>query len=132
MLVRSRTGARFVCSRFSPLDSRRSRSPFRPTTGSSAGSALPRRSAYASVLAGQVTLNFFLNRAFVFEKQGESTLAAFVVFVAGIFAFRAADWLVYVLLVEVCGLYHLAVQFGDVLLFSVLKFAFAERVFRAR
>ena len=88
--------------------------------------------AYAIVVAGQVTLNFFLNRAFVFEKRGMSILGEFVAFVAGIFGLRAADWLVYVLLVEICGLYYLAVQIANVLLFSLLKFAFAERVFRAR
>ena len=88
--------------------------------------------AYAIVLAGQVTLNFFLNRAFVFEKRGESILREFGQFVAGILGFRAADWLVYVLLVDVCGLYYLAVQLGNVLVFSVPKFVFAERVFRVR
>jgi len=88
--------------------------------------------AYAIVLAGQVTLNFFLNRAFVFERRGESILREFGQFAAGILGFRAADWLVYVLLVEVGGLYYLAVQLGNVVVFSVPKFVFAERVFRAR
>ena len=88
--------------------------------------------AYAIVLAGQVTLNFFLNRTFVFEKRGKSILQEFVPFVAGILGFRVADWLVYVLLVEVCGLYYLAVQLGNILVFSVPKFVFAERVFAAR
>ena len=88
--------------------------------------------AYAIVLASQVTLNFFLNRAFVFEKRGKSILQEFVPFVAGIFGFRVADWLVYVLLVEVCGLFYLAVQLGNVLVFMVPKFVFAECVFRAR
>ena len=86
--------------------------------------------AYAIVLAGQVTLNFFLNRVFVFEKRGKSILQEFVPFVAGILGFRVADWLVYVLLVEVCGLYYLAVQLGNVLVFLVPKFVFAEGVFR--
>jgi len=88
--------------------------------------------AYAIVLAGQVTLNFFLCRAFVFEKRGEGILREFGQFVAGILGFRAADWLVYVLLVDVCGLYYLAVQLGNVLVFSVPKFVFAKSVFRAR
>jgi putative flippase GtrA len=88
--------------------------------------------AYAIVLAGQVTLNFFLNRALVFRARGKSIRREFIPFVAGLLAFRVADWLVYVLLVDVCGLYYLAVQLGNVLVFSVPKFVFAERVFRAR
>lgn len=88
--------------------------------------------AYAIVLAGQVTLNFFLNRVFVFEKRGKSIRHEFVPFVVGLLGFRVADWLVYVLLVEVCGLYYLAVQLGNVLLFMVPKFVFAEGVFRTR
>ncbi len=87
--------------------------------------------AYAIVLAGQVTLNFFLNRAFVFKRRG-SILRGFVQFAVGILGFRAADWLVYVLLVDDCGFYYLAIQLGNVLVFSVPKFVFAERVFRAR
>lgn len=46
----------------------------------------------------------------VFEERGESILREFGQFVAGILGFRAADWLVYVLLVDVCGLYCLAVS----------------------
>ena len=88
--------------------------------------------AYAIVLAGQVTLNFVLNRVFVFQKRGDSILRQSVLFVAGILGFRAADWLVYVLLVDVCGLYYLAVQIGNILVFSLPKFVFAERVFAAR
>jgi putative flippase GtrA len=88
--------------------------------------------AYAIVLAGQVTLNFLLCRAFVFEKRREWILREFGQFVAGTLAFRAADWLVYVVLVDVCGFYYLAVQLGNVLVFSVPKFVFAERVFRVR
>ena len=88
--------------------------------------------AYAIVLAGQVTLNFFLNRVFVFEKRGKSMVQEFVPFVVGILGFRVADWLAYVLLVEVYGLYYLAVQLGNVLVFLVPKFVFAEGVFRAR
>lgn len=88
--------------------------------------------AYAIVLAGQVTLNFVLNRVFVFQKRGDSILRQSVLFVAGILGFRVADWLVYVLLVDVCGLYYLAVQIGNILVFSLPKFVFAERVFAAR
>jgi putative flippase GtrA len=93
---------------------------------------LVKPSAYAIVLVGQMTVNFFLCRALVFEERGESILRQLGHFVAGNFGFRAADWLVYVVLVKVCGLYYLAVQLGNVVVFSVAKFVFAERVFRAR
>ena len=87
--------------------------------------------AYAIVLAVQLTLGFFLNRVFVFEKRDKSCLQEFVRFVVGILGFSVADWLVYVLLVEVYGFYYLAVQLGNVLLFLVPMFVFAEGVFRA-
>ena len=88
--------------------------------------------AYAIVLGGQVTLNFFLNRIFVFERRGKSILQEFIPFVVGILGFRVTDWLVYVLLVEVFGVCYLAAQLGNVLLFLVPKFLFAEGVFRTR
>jgi putative flippase GtrA len=88
--------------------------------------------AYAIVLLGQLTLNFLLNRTFVFEKRGGSLLREFGPFVVGILGFRVADWLVFVVLVDICGLYYLAVQLGNILVFSVPKFVFAEHVFRAR
>lgn len=87
--------------------------------------------AYAIVLAGQVTIGFFLNRVLVFEKRGKSFLLEFVRFVIGILGFSVADWLVYVLLVEVYGLYYLAVQLSNVLVFLGPKFVFAESVFGA-
>ncbi len=87
--------------------------------------------AYAVVLVGQVTLNFFLCRAFVFEVRGGSIAREFGQFVAGILGFRAADWFVYVVLVDYVGFFYLAVQLSNVVVFSVAKFAFAEGVFRA-
>ncbi len=87
--------------------------------------------AYAVVLVGQVTLNFFLCRAFVFEVRGGPIVKEFGRFVAGILGFRAADWLVYVVLVDYVGLFYLAVQLSNVVVFSVAKFVFAEGVFRA-
>ncbi len=85
--------------------------------------------AYAVVLLAQVTINFFLCRWFVFEKTRDtSLLAEFGAFVAGIAFFRLADWGVYYLLVNVAGFYYLAVQLMNVVLFSVLKFLYTERV----
>ncbi len=92
----------------------------------------PKGPAYAVVLLVQVTINFFLCRWFVFEKTGDkSILAEFGAFVAGIAFFRLADWGVYYLLVNGVGLYYLAVQLANVVLFSVLKFLYTERVMQA-
>ncbi len=90
---------------------------------------IPKGPAYALVLLFQVTINFFLCRWFVFEKKSDKSLMAeFGAFVAGIAFFRMADWGVYYLLVNRVGLHYLAVQLMNVVLFSVLKFLYSERV----
>ena len=84
--------------------------------------------AYALVLVVQVTINFFLCRFFVFEKRSNASLfKEFTAFFSGIALFRLADWAVYTLLVNVFGFYYLAIQLLNVVLFSVLKFAFSEK-----
>jgi putative flippase GtrA len=89
----------------------------------------PKGPAYALVLSFQVTLNFFMCRWFVFEKtSGKSLLFEFGAFVAGIALFRLADWGLYYLLVSVFGFHYIAVQLLNVVLFSVLKFLYSERV----
>lgn len=94
--------------------------------------SLPKAPAYALVLSAQVTINFFVLRAFVFAAGEDSDLARdFFTFLAGILLFRLADWLVYVLLVERFGAYYLAAQLLNVVVFSVAKFWFAERVLDA-
>lgn len=90
---------------------------------------VPKGPAYALVLLFQVTINFFLCRWFVFEKSNDKSLMAeFGAFVAGIAFFRLADWGVYYLLVNRAGFHYLAVQLMNVVLFSVLKFLYSERV----
>jgi putative flippase GtrA len=90
---------------------------------------VPKGLAYALVLSFQVTLNFFMCRWFVFEKTSDKSLMAeFGAFVAGIAFFRLADWGVYSLLVSVVGFHYIAVQLLNVVLFSVLKFLYSERV----
>lgn len=92
---------------------------------------LPPAPVYALVLLVQVTINFFLCRWFVFERtSGRSLWAEFGAFVAGILFFRAADWALYTLLVSVFGWNFIAVQLMNVVLFSVLKFLYSERVLR--
>lgn len=86
--------------------------------------------AYALVMAMQVTINFFMCRRFVFGEQGTGSLARqFGAFFTGIMAFRVADWLLYVLLVNIAGLYYLMAQILNVAVFGIAKFVFSEWVF---
>jgi putative flippase GtrA len=90
----------------------------------------PPAPAYAAILAMQVSLNFFVCRWLVFGRtDAVAIVREFRDFVAGILLFRLADWAVYVVLVDGVGLYYLAVQLANVVLFALLKFWFAERVF---
>ena len=90
-----------------------------------------RPAAYALTLVVQVTINFFLCRAFVFPQRGERSVAReFVEFLGSILGFRTADWLTYVFLVEAVGLPFLVVQVANVAIFALAKYAVAERIFR--
>ena len=46
-------------------------------------------------------------------------------------AVLATDWMVYVVAVNHLGFYYLAVQLTNVVVFSVAKYLFAERVFQS-
>lgn len=86
--------------------------------------------AYALVLVMQMTVNFFICRAFVFDAASAAgTGKSFLIFVNGNLLFRLADWLVYTFLTQHFGLPYLAVQLFNVALFAVLKYEFARRVF---
>jgi putative flippase GtrA len=86
--------------------------------------------AYALVIAFQVAVNFFVCRAYAFNRKDSKSMAAeFGVFFSGIMLFRVADWALYVLLVNVVGLYYLAVQLCNVVVFALLKFFFSEKIF---
>jgi putative flippase GtrA len=90
-----------------------------------------RPAAYAVTLVVQVTINFFLCRAFVFPRRGERSVGQeFVEFLGSILGFRTADWMTYVFLVEAVGLPFLAVQVANVAIFALAKYAVAERIFR--
>ncbi len=89
--------------------------------------------AYAIVMVMQVTINFFMCRHFVFGGKHTGQIShQFGAFFTGIMAFRVADWLLYVLLVNVVGIYYLAAQGLNVAVFGIAKFAFSERVFARR
>jgi putative flippase GtrA len=92
---------------------------------------IPKAPAYAVVLVFQITINFFMCRWFVFEKESATPLwKDFYVFTVGIAFFRLCDWLLYSFLVNTCGFYFLAVQLANVVIFSVAKFLFSERALR--
>ena len=91
---------------------------------------VPKWLAYGSVMALQVTANFFMCRIFVFKSRDPGRLFhEFRLFFAGIMFFRLLDWGVYVLFVQVVGWYYLLVQVLNVAVFAILKFLFSERVF---
>jgi putative flippase GtrA len=86
--------------------------------------------AYATVLTVQTTANFFVCRIFVFEARPVASLwRSFAVFFNGIILFRLFDWLVYVLLTQYLNVPFIGAQLFNVVLFGLLKFEFARRVF---
>lgn len=92
---------------------------------------LPSPLSYAAVLFLQVVANFFMLRWFVFPKKSEtSALRDFGALLAGVSVFRFLDWCLYTFLVSVLGLPFLWVQLGNVVLFSLARFLYAERVLR--
>ncbi len=103
--------------------------------------ALPKSPAYALVLAFQVAVNFFILRRFVFrERTGRPLFADFAAFFSGIMLFRLADFLLYSALVYYAGArlsaligpqYYIGIQLANVVIFSVLKFLFTERLFQS-
>lgn len=101
---------------------------------------IPKSPAYALVLAFQVSVNFFMVRWLVFnERTARTLLAEFLAFFSGIMLFRVADWFLYSALIHFAGTmlqahagphYYLAIQLANVVLFSILKFLFSERLFK--
>lgn len=85
--------------------------------------------AYALVLLIQVLINFFMCRCFVFRKRKDRHLFVQLgQFACGIVLFRVADWVAYLFLVQVIGVYFLAAQVVNVLVFVLLKFRFSKHV----
>ena len=90
---------------------------------------LRKETAYAIVLIGQISLNFLVCKFFVFDSRSDRRwYREFIPFVSGILLIRCADFLVYVVLVNFFGIYFLLAQIANVVVFSVLKFLFSERV----
>ena len=88
---------------------------------------------YALVLVMQVTINFFMCRAFVFVHEKEQNIfRQYFHFVAGILTCRIADWGVYVVLTEYAGFYYLLVQVMNIVIFSILKFKFSQKAIEGK
>jgi putative flippase GtrA len=83
--------------------------------------------AYAIVILLQITLNFFMCRIFVFDSKG-SAVKQYTQFTGMILLFRIADWLMYLVLVNVIGIYYLLAQLINVFIFSALKYIVAKKI----
>jgi putative flippase GtrA len=81
----------------------------------------------------QVSVNFLMCRRFVFPTGTERPISRqYAEFLAGIGTFRLVDWAAYSIVVEFLGVPFLVAQVVNVVVFSLLKFRFSEKVFRAR
>ena len=90
---------------------------------------LPKDAAYAIVLFIQVSINFFMCRIFVFVPREDTSIwRQYFHFLIGIALFRFADWGVYVIVVEIFGVYFMIVQLANTAFFSLLKYFFARSV----
>lgn len=90
---------------------------------------IPTAAVYALVLVVQVTINFYMARRFVFDPSANraSLLSQYLTFLTGVAVVRVADWVAYVLMVSV-GVFFVAAQLINVVVFSIVRFAFARRV----
>ncbi len=93
----------------------------------------PKPVAYAVVLLVQVTINFFACILFVFKRdQSRSMLSQFLIFMAGIVAARVLDWGLYSILVKTTSIHYIAIQFFNVIIFSLAKFTFARKTIEGK
>lgn len=93
----------------------------------------PKPVAYALVLIVQVTINFFICIHYVFERDTtRHLLSQLTIFMSGILAVRCLDWGLYTLLVRVTPIHYIIIQFFNVIVFSIAKFAFARRTIEGR
>ena len=90
----------------------------------------PKPPTYLLVLWLQMTVNFFACRLFVFNTGAPAPFyRQYLQFLSGVGLIRMVEWVVYTAAVEGLHLYYLAVQIGNIVLFSVVKFKFAESLF---
>jgi putative flippase GtrA len=93
----------------------------------------PKPAAYALVLVVQVTINFYVCIRFVFKRDiSKSISSQFLLFMSGILAARVLDWGLYSILVKTTPIHYIAIQFFNVILFSIAKFTFARRTIEGK
>jgi putative flippase GtrA len=89
----------------------------------------PKPLAYFLVLFLQVSFNYLMCKVFVFRSEGRrASVGEYAKFTSGLLLFRAFDWGLYVILVEYVGVYYLLAQISNVVIFSIAKFFFAEKL----
>ncbi len=90
----------------------------------------PKPPTYLLVLWLQMTVNFFACRLFVFNIGIRAPFyRQYVQFLSGVGLIRMVEWVVYTAAVEGLHFYYLAVQMGNIVLFAIVKFKFAESLF---
>lgn len=93
----------------------------------------PKPAAYALVLVVQVVINFFICIHFVFDRDPNKKLAnQFIIFMTGILIARVLDWGLYSILVQTTPIHYIAIQFFNVIVFSLAKFSFARRTIEGK
>lgn len=86
--------------------------------------------AYSLVLGIQVSINFIVCRYLVFDRDPEkSILYQYISFMGNILSARLLDWLSYSLLTLWVPEYYIAIQFFNIVLFSLWKFKWSQRIF---
>lgn len=86
--------------------------------------------AYSLVLVVQVSINFIVCRHFVFDTdQEKSLLRQYVLFMGNILSARLLDWTLYSLLTLWIPEYYIVIQLFNVVLFSLWKFKWSQRIF---
>ena len=86
--------------------------------------------SYSLALWVQMTTNFFVCRRLVFSCDIDSSWSRqYREFLAGNAFIRAIEWAVYTIAVSGFDVPYLAAQLGNIVLFSLVKFRFAQTVF---
>lgn len=93
---------------------------------------VPKSLSYAMVLLGQISLNYFMCRRFVFQRETAKnpSLLEYYRFIGGIAAIRCADWVLYNVIVAL-GVYFVWVQLLNVFVFSIMKYHYSRWVLSA-
>ncbi len=85
--------------------------------------------SYSIVILIQITINFFILKKFAFDKNNSiPTLKQFLLFLGGIFFFRAIDVGVFTLMVKYFNIYYIIAQIINVLFFSIVKYLYSKKI----